>query len=89
MSILEDIQKQIDRTKLSPTAKNVGKITEVGDGVARVSGLSDVSSSEIISFSPSGPEAHQTGGNNIKGLALNLEEDSVGVIILGDYKKCV
>ena len=76
MSILEDIQKQIDQSKFSPTAKNVGKIAEIGDGVARVWGLSDVSASEIISFP-----------HNIKGLALNLEEDTVGVIVFGDWTK--
>lgn len=76
MSVLEEIQKQIDQSKFSPTAKNVGKIAEVGDGVARVWGLSDVSASEIISFP-----------HNIKGLALNLEEDTVGVIVFGDWTK--
>src|SRR3989344_4440402 len=76
MSVLEDIQKQIDQSKFSPTAKNVGKIAEIGDGVARVWGLSDVSASEIISFP-----------KNIKGLALNLEEDTVGVIVFGDWTK--
>lgn len=76
MSIIEDIQKQIDKTKLSSSGKNVGKIVEIGDGVARISGLSDVSASEIVQF-PQG----------IQGLALNLEEDSVGVIIFGDWTK--
>ncbi len=76
MSILEDIEKQIDRAKFSSAPKNVGKIYQIGDGVARVSGLSDVASSEIVSF-PYG----------ITGLALNLEEDSVGIIIFGDWTK--
>lgn len=76
MNILEDIEKQIDQAKFSAAPKNVGKIIEIGDGVARVSGLSDVSASEIVSF------AH-----GITGLALNLEEDSVGVIIFGDWSK--
>src|SRR3990172_10288896 len=76
MSILEDIEQQIQKTNLITTAKNVGKIAEIGDGVARVWGLSDVSASEIISFP-----------KNIKGLALNLEEDTVGVIVFGDWTK--
>lgn len=76
MSILEDIEKQINKAKLSTIGKNVGKIIEVGDGVVRISGLSDVSASEIISFP-----------NGITGLALNLEEDSVGTIIFGDWTK--
>src|SRR3990167_4698694 len=76
MSVLEEIQKQIQKTKPTTAAKNVGRISEIGDGVARVWGLSDVSASEIISFP-----------HNIKGLALNLEEDSVGVIVFGDWTK--
>src|SRR3989344_9043287 len=76
MSIIEDIQKQIDQAKESRTEKNVGTIVTIGDGVAVVSGLSDVSASEIVSF-PYGE----------KGLALNLEEDNVGVIIFGDWTK--
>jgi F-type H+-transporting ATPase subunit alpha len=76
MSILDEIQKQIDKAKFSSTPKNVGQIIELGDGVARVTGLSDVASSEIVAFP-----------HNIYGLALNLEEDSVGIIIFGDWTK--
>ncbi|MBI2594372.1 F0F1 ATP synthase subunit alpha, partial [Candidatus Curtissbacteria bacterium] len=76
MSILEEIQKQIDRTKLSTTAKNVGRVIEVGDGVVRVSGLSDVAYSELIAFP-----------HNLRGLALNLEEDNTGIIIFGNWTK--
>jgi F-type H+-transporting ATPase subunit alpha len=74
MNIIEEIQKQIDKSKISTTPKNVGTIVEIGDGVATVSGLSDVSASEIISFP-----------HDIYGLALNLEEDSVGIVIFGDW----
>ena len=76
MNIVEEIEKQIDKAKFSTTAKNVGNIIEIGDGVTRISGLSDVSASEIVKFP-----------NDISGLALNLEEDSVGVIIFGDWTK--
>jgi len=76
MTIIEEIERQIEKAKFTTTSKNVGKIIEVGDGVTRVSGLSDVSSSELIAF----PQ-------NISGLALNLEEDNVGVIIFGDWAK--
>lgn len=76
MSILDEIQKQIDQVSAKGTAKNVGKIVEIGDGIATVEGLSDVSASEIVSFE-----------HNITGLALNLTEDSVGVIIFGDWTK--
>ncbi len=76
MSIIDDIEKQIDKAKLSTTPKNVGRVLEIGDGVARISGLSDVSASEIVEFP-----------NGITGLALNLEEDNVGAIIFGDWTK--
>src|SRR3989344_1383128 len=87
MSIIEEIEKQIEKAKFTTTPKNVGKVIEVGDGVARVSGLSDVSSSELVLFPRSGREPHRSGGYNITGLALNLEEDSVGGIIFGDWSK--
>lgn len=76
MNIIDEIEKQIDKSKFNQTAKNVGKILEIGDGVVRVSGLSDVAASEIVQFP-----------HNITGLALNLEEDSVGIIIFGDWTK--
>ncbi len=56
--------------------RDVGRVLEVGDGIARVYGLSGVMAGEMVEF-PSG----------ITGMALNLEENSVGVIILGDYLK--
>src|SRR3990167_4006366 len=87
MSILDEIGKQIEKAKFTTTPKNVGKVIEVGDGVVRVSGLSDVSSSELVLFPPSEPDTHRAGGHSITGLALNLEEDSVGVIIFGDWSK--
>jgi len=74
MGIVEDIEKQIDKAKFSSTAKNVGTILEIGDGVVRVEGLSNVSASELVTFP-----------HNITGLALNLEEDAVGVVVFGDW----
>ncbi|HYP20294.1 MAG TPA: F0F1 ATP synthase subunit alpha [Chloroflexia bacterium] len=60
---------------------NVGTVVEVGDGIARVHGLSNVMSSELVEFEVQGNEGTQI----ISGLALNLEEDSVGVVILGQW----
>ncbi len=57
------------------TVTNVGTVVEVGDGIARVYGLSQVMSSELVEFTKTGT----------LGLAFNLEEDSVGVIIMGEY----
>lgn len=76
MNIIEDIERQIEKARFTSSAKNIGRVIEIGDGVARVSGLSDVAASELVSFK-----------NGITGLALNLEEDSVGIIIFGDWTK--
>ena len=71
-SILEEIETQIAGLKTSTTKSNVGVVREAGDGVARIEGLSEVMFNEMIEF-PSGDF----------GLALNLEETEVGVILLG------
>ena len=75
-SILEEIETQIAGLKTSTIKSNVGIVRDAGDGVARVEGLSDVMLNEMIEF-PSGEF----------GLALNLEETEVGVILLGDPTK--
>src|SRR5690349_16201702 len=72
-SILEEIETKIAGLKTSTTKSNVGIVRETGDGVARIEGLSDVMLNEMIEFP-----------NNVYGLALNLEETEVGVILLGD-----
>jgi F-type H+/Na+-transporting ATPase subunit alpha len=69
------IKDQIEHFQEASTAVSVGTVIEVGDGVAQVYGLQGVMNSELVEF-PSG----------VMGMAANLEEDSVGVIILGDYQ---
>jgi len=68
------IRQQIEQFGAAITAVDVGTVVEAGDGIARVHGLRGCMYSELIEF-PSG----------ILGMALNLEEDTVGAIILGDY----
>ena len=85
MNILEDIEKQIEKAKLSTTAKNVGKIVEIGDGVVRAVGLSNVSASELIKFPFS--KSRRGEAHDIYGLALNLEEDSVGIIVFSQWDR--
>ena len=72
--LLEELESQIAGIKATTTKQNVGVIREVGDGVARVEGLSDAMLNEMLDL-----------GHGITGLALNLEETEVGVIVLGDY----
>jgi len=76
--IVEELKKQIAGFKAEVKEQTVGKVLVVGDGIARVSGLSDCMMSEMLEFSTStGP---------VNGVALNLEEDSVGAIILGNFE---
>ena len=75
-TIVENLRKEIDSFSSQIKAEKVGHVVEVFDGIAKVSGLSDVKSSEMVTF---------PGGET--GVALNLEEDTVGVIILDDFSK--
>ncbi len=70
------IQAEIEQYESEIDVREVGTVLEVGDGIARVHGLTGVMASEMVQF-PSG----------VTGLAFNLEENSVGIIILGDYLK--
>src|SRR5437763_1767414 len=72
--LLEELEAQIESIRTSTAKQNVGVIREIGDGVARVEGLSDAMLNEMLDL-----------GHGITGLALNLEETEVGVIVLGDY----
>ena len=67
------IREQIERFGTMVTAVDVGTVVEVGDGIARIYGLAGVAYNELLQF-PHG----------IMGLAFNLEEDSVGAVVLGD-----
>lgn len=74
--IIENLKRQISEFSATTTQERVGTVIEVFDGVAKVSGLSKVQSSEMVEFA-----------NGLKGVVLNLEQDTVGVVILGDYLK--
>ncbi|MHC4409016.1 MAG: F0F1 ATP synthase subunit alpha [Planctomycetota bacterium] len=68
------IRKQIESFDIDLSVDEVGTVLEVGDGIARIYGLEKVMTNEMVEFE-----------NGAFGLAMNLEEDSVGVVILGDY----
>ncbi len=74
--IIENLKKQITEAKLNTRVEKIGKVMKVGDGVAILSGLDEVMSGELLDFS-----------DGVYGVALNLEEDEIGAMILGDYKK--
>src|SRR5262244_2476769 len=73
-NLLQEIEAQIAGVKTATAKQNVGVIRELGDGVAKIEGLTDAMLNEMIDL-----------GNGVTGLVLNLEETEVGVIILGDY----
>src|SRR5437016_1743928 len=75
-TLLQEIEAQIAGVKTTTAKQNVGTVREIGDGVAKIEGLTDAMLNEMLDF-----------GNGITGLALNLEETEVGAIILGDYTK--
>src|SRR5215831_16967878 len=75
-NLLQEIEAQIAGAKRAAAKQNVGIIRELGDGVAKLEGLADVMLNEMIDL-----------GNGVTGLALNLDETEVGVIILGDYTR--
>ncbi|HAH46273.1 MAG TPA: F0F1 ATP synthase subunit alpha, partial [Planctomycetaceae bacterium] len=68
------IQKEIEDFRGEIETSEVGRVLEVGDGIARVYGLSSAMSGEMVEFS-----------NGVRGQVFNLEENSVGIIIFGDY----
>src|SRR5208283_3465280 len=73
-NLLQEIEAQIAGVKTAAARQNVGVVREIGDGVARIEGLTDAMLNEMLDF-----------GKGVVGLALNLEETDVGAIILGDY----
>jgi len=74
--LVAQIEKEITGLKFKTQRQNVGVVTEIGDGVAKIEGLSDAQSSELLDF-----------GSGVSGLALNLEQYSVGAVIFGDFTK--
>ena len=73
--ISELIKTRIDKVKLAAEARNEGTVTSVSDGIVRIFGLADVMQGEMIELP-----------GNTYALALNLERDSVGAVVLGDYE---
>src|SRR5580692_5589555 len=73
--IVSVLQREIEQYRSQLETREVGRVLEVGDGIARVYGLSGVMAGEMVEFTRTA----------VTGLAFNLEENSVGIIILGDY----
>lgn len=73
-NIIAELKNQITKFAPSTSVEQVGTVIEVGDGIARISGLTQAKSMEMLDF-----------GNDVFGVALNLEEHSVGAIIFGEF----
>ncbi len=70
--VSEILKKQLEGIKLDTQMEEVGTVLQVGDGIARIYGLSNVQANELIEFD-----------NGVKGIVLNLEEDNIGAVLLG------
>lgn len=75
--IIDKIKQQIEGRKSNPKWEEIGKVIEVGDGILRISGLNNAESQEVLSI--------KTKEGDIFALVLNLEEDSIGALVLGEY----
>ncbi|MBR6464679.1 MAG: F0F1 ATP synthase subunit alpha, partial [Verrucomicrobia bacterium] len=73
-NILQEIESRISNIRQEARQKNVGIVSEIGDGVAKIEGLDDLMMNEMIDL-----------GNGVTGIAMNLEETNVGAILMGDY----
>ncbi|MFG0273829.1 MAG: F0F1 ATP synthase subunit alpha, partial [Phycisphaerales bacterium] len=73
------IKQEIEQYSAELEVSEVGRVVQVGDGIARIYGLSKVMAGELIEF--------QTDDGSVMGQALNLEQDTVGAVIYGDYLK--
>lgn len=76
--IVEKLKQAIDGYKDSEKLEEVGKVIELGDGIVKIYGLKNVKSQEVITI--------ETEKGEVKALALNLEEDSIGALVLGEYE---
>lgn len=77
--IVEELKQKISDYKSEIRKQTSGEVVEIGDGIARISGISNAMMSEMLEF--------KTKEGSVFGVALNLEEDSVGAIILGNHEK--
>ena len=76
--ITSDLQKQIESFEPKVELADIGTVLEAGDGIARATGLANVKAQELVQFA-----------NGVMGIAFNLERETVGIIIMGDYSGIV
>ena len=74
--IIDKIRQAIEGYKDKPEWEEMGIVSEAGDGIVKISGLANVQSQEVLII--------EAGKDKLRAVALNLEEDSVGALVLGD-----
>src|SRR3989338_3784644 len=87
MDIITRLQQELEGIKTTPVAESFGRIEKIGDGIALCSGIDAALASEMIELYPrsAGQKPEEVAGSPLMGLALNIEEYQVGVVVLGDY----
>ena len=78
--IVESLQERLEHYSGEVVVQEIGHVVEVGDGIVKLVGLSEVQAMEMVEFEVG-------AGEKVTGVVLNLEEDTVGAIVLGDYLK--
>ena len=78
--IIENLKKQIAEARTEARAEKIGKVAEIGDGIARITGLSECMAGEMLEF-----VSGEKSAESVFGVALNLEEDIIGAMILGEH----
>ena len=77
------LKQEIERYRAQVRLDSVGRVIQVGDGIARLYGLDDAMVGELLEFPPARPDDPRAGGGQTMGLVFNLEEHHVGAVILG------
>lgn len=87
MDIIQRIQKELEGLQTAPIAESIGRVEKIGDGIALCSGIEEARSLEMIELYPAsaGKKLEEVSGTPLYGLALNIEEYQVGIVVLGDY----
>ncbi|MDO8626375.1 MAG: F0F1 ATP synthase subunit alpha [Candidatus Magasanikbacteria bacterium] len=86
-SIIAELKKHIADFEQQVAVAEIGKVEEIGDGIARLSGLTKCQANEMIEFLSEMKTPSNDGASQVTyGVALNLEEETVGVVILGEFK---
>lgn len=80
--VSEILKKQLSGLDGQADTYDVGTVLEIGDGIARVHGLSNIQAGELVEL----PESKDNEGNPVRGMALNLEEDNVGIVLFSPSK---